>query len=53
MLTEEHKLKLQASRLDFQTQYSEEYENFLSHVVTRDETWLSHGTRELKQQFME
>jgi len=35
MLTEEHKLKRQASALDFLTQYSEEGNNFLSHVVTK------------------
>jgi len=34
MLTEEHKLKRQAGTLDFQTQYSEEGENFLSCLVT-------------------
>ena len=53
MLTEEHKLKRQASVLDFLTQYSEEGDNFLSRVVTEDETWVSHGTPELKQQSME
>jgi len=40
MLTEGHELKRQASTLDFLTQYSEEGENFLSHVVTGDETWV-------------
>ena len=39
MLTEEHKLKRQASTLDFLTRYSEEGENVLSCVVTGDETW--------------
>jgi len=53
MLTEEHKLKWQASALDFLTRYSEEGDNFLSHVVTGDETWVSHATPESKQQFME
>ena len=52
MLTEEHKLKRQTSTLDFLTRYSEESENFLSCVVTRDKT-VSHETPELKQQFME
>ena len=53
MLTEEHKLKRQASVLDFLTRYSEEGDNFLSHLVTQDETWVSHTTPELKQQSME
>ena len=33
MLTEEHKLKRQASALDFLTRYSEEGDNFLGRVV--------------------
>ena len=53
MLTERHKLKWQASTLDFLTQYSEEGENFLSHVVTGKETWVSHEAHKLKQQSME
>jgi len=53
MLMEEHKLKRQASALDFLTQCSEEGDNFLSRLVTGDETWLSHATPESKQQFME
>jgi len=52
LLTEEYKLKWQASTLDFLTRYSEEGYNFLSHVVTGDETWVSHTTPELKQQSM-
>jgi len=53
MLTERHKLKWQASTLDFLTQCSEESENFLSHVVTGKETWVSHEARKLKQQSMD
>ena len=53
MLTEEHRLKRQASALDFLTRYSEEGSNFLSHAVTGDETWVSHATPESKQQSME
>ena len=53
MLTEEHKLKRQASALDFLTGYSEEDDNFLCRVVTGDETWVSHATPESKQQSME
>jgi len=53
VLTEEHKLKRQASKLDFLTQYSEEGENFLNHVVTGNETWMSHEAPKLKQQSME
>jgi len=53
MLTEEHKLKRHASALDFLTRYSEEGDNFLSRLVTWDETWVAHATPESKQQFME
>jgi len=53
MLTEEHKLKRQAGVLDFLTRCSEEGNNFLSRVVTGDETWVSHTTPESKQQSME
>jgi len=53
MLMEEHKLKWQASAMDFLTWYSEEGNNFLSHTITGDETWVSHATPELKQQSME
>jgi len=53
LLAEEHKLKQQARTLDFLTQYSEEDENILSHVVTGNETWVSHEAPKLKQQSME
>jgi len=53
LLTEEHKLEQQATTLDFLTQYSEEGENFLSHVVTGNETWMSHEAPESKEQSME
>ena len=53
MLTEEHKLKWQASTLDFLTQYSEEYENVLSRVVTGNEMWMLHKAPKSKQQTLE
>jgi len=53
MLTEEHKLKRQASALDLLTRYSEEGDNFLNRVITVDETWVSHATSGSKQQSME
>ena len=53
MLTEEHRLKRQASALDFLTRYSEEGDNFLSRVVTADETWVPYATPESKQQSKE
>ena len=53
MLTEEHRLKRQASALDSPTRYSEEGDDFLSRVVTGDETWVSHATPDSKQQSME
>jgi len=52
MLTEEHKFKQQAGTFDFLTRYSEEGKNFLSHVVTGDETWVSHEAPKSKQQSM-
>jgi len=51
--TEEHKLKQQATTLDYQTQYSEEGRNSLSHVVTGNETWVPHDAPKSKQQSME
>jgi len=53
LLTEEHKLEQQAATLDFLTQYREEGENFLSHVVTGNETWVSHEAPKSKEQSME
>ena len=53
LLMEEHKLQQQATTFDFLTQYSEEGENSLSHVVTRNETWVSHEEPKSKQQSME
>ena len=52
MLMEEHRLKRQASALDFLTPHSEEGDNFLSCVATGDETWVSYATPESKQQSM-
>ena len=48
MLTEEHRLKWQASALDFLIRYSEEGDIFLSRVVTGDKTWVSYATPESK-----
>jgi hypothetical protein len=53
MLTEEHKMKWQASVLTFLIRYSELGDDFLSHTVTVDETWVSHVTPESKQHSME
>jgi len=53
MLTEENKLKQQTRTLEFLTQCSEEGKNFLSHLVTGNETWVLHEAPKSKQQFME
>jgi hypothetical protein len=53
MLSEEHKQKSAATALTFLTRYSEQGDGFLSHIVTGDETWVSHLTPEFKQQSME
>jgi hypothetical protein len=52
MLTDEHKMKWHSS-LTFLTQYSEQGDDFLSHIVIGDETWVLHITPESKQQSME
>ncbi|KAJ4448998.1 hypothetical protein ANN_00390 [Periplaneta americana] len=53
VLTEEHKTKRASSALSFFTRYSEQGDEFLDHIVTGDETWVSHMTPESKQQAME
>jgi hypothetical protein len=53
MLSEEHKTKRAGSALTFLTRYSKHDDEFLSHIVTGDETWVSHVTPESKQQSME
>jgi hypothetical protein len=52
MLPEEHKTKRAGSALTFLTRFTKQDE-FLSHIVTGDETWVSHVTPESKQQSME
>lgn len=53
MLTEEHKTKRLASALSFLERYSNEGDDFLSHIVTGDETWVAYVAPESKQQSME
>jgi histone-lysine N-methyltransferase SETMAR len=53
MLFEEHKTKRAGSALTFLTRYSKQDDEFLSHIVTGDEIWVSHMTPESKQQSME
>jgi hypothetical protein len=53
MLSEEHKTKRAGSALTFLTWYSKQDDEFLSHIVTGDETWVSYVTPESKQQSME
>jgi hypothetical protein len=48
--TDEHKMKRQASALTFLTRCSEQGNDFLSRIITGDETWVSHVTHESKQQ---
>jgi len=50
MLTEEHKKQRVACALTFLMRYHMEGDNMLSHIVTGDETWVSHITPESKQQ---
>jgi hypothetical protein len=48
MLTEEHKMKRQASALTFLIRHSDQGDDFLSRTVTGDDTWVSHVTSESK-----
>jgi len=50
MLTEEHKKQLVSCALIFLMCYHKEEDGMLSHIVTGDETWVSHITPESKQQ---
>jgi len=50
MLTEEHKKHCVACALTFLMHYHKEGGGMLSHIVTGDETWVSHITPESKQQ---
>ncbi|GFU89680.1 histone-lysine N-methyltransferase SETMAR [Trichonephila clavipes] len=53
MLTDEHKTKSLGSALSFLERCSNEGDDFLSHIVTGDETWVAYVTPESKQQSME
>ncbi|GFU26941.1 mariner Mos1 transposase [Trichonephila clavipes] len=53
MLTDEHKTKSLGSALSFLERYSNEGNDFLSLVVTGDETWVAYVTPESKQQSLE
>jgi len=50
MLTEEHKKQRVACALTFLMHYHKDGDCMLSHIVTGDETWVSHITLESKQQ---
>ena len=52
MLTEEHKKQCVACALTFLMRYHKEGDGMLSHIVTGDETWVSHMTPASKQQFL-
>ncbi|XP_015904956.1 mariner Mos1 transposase [Parasteatoda tepidariorum] len=53
ILTEQHKKQRMGSALQFLTRYNEDADDFLSRIVTGDETWVSYDTPETKQQSME
>jgi histone-lysine N-methyltransferase SETMAR len=52
ILTDEHKMKHQGNALQFLSRYEDDCDNFLSRIVTGDETWVSHVTPKSKQQSM-
>jgi hypothetical protein len=49
MLTDDHKTKRMGAALDFLVRYHNEGDEFLNHIVTGDEIWISHVTPENKQ----
>jgi histone-lysine N-methyltransferase SETMAR len=53
MLTDDHKTKCMGVALNFLVRYRNEGDEFLNHIVTGDETWISHVTPENKQQSMQ
>ncbi|GFY19459.1 histone-lysine N-methyltransferase SETMAR [Trichonephila clavipes] len=53
MLADERKTKRLGSALSFLERYSNEGDDFLSHIVTGDETWVAYVTPESKQQSLE
>lgn len=53
MLSDKHKTIRMGAALSFLDRYSKEGDEFLSHIVTGDETWVSYSTPECKRQSME
>jgi hypothetical protein len=53
MLTDDHKTKRMGAALNFLVRYHDEGDEFLNHIVTGDETWISHVTPDNKQQSMQ
>lgn len=53
MLTDVHKTKRLGSALTFLERYHNDGDDFLSQIVTGDETWVAYVTPESKQQSME
>ncbi|GFV16023.1 histone-lysine N-methyltransferase SETMAR [Trichonephila clavipes] len=53
ILTDSHKTKRMGCALEFLTRYHEGGEDFLSQIVTGDETWVSYDTPESKRHSME
>nr|XP_015920477.2 histone-lysine N-methyltransferase SETMAR-like [Parasteatoda tepidariorum] len=53
ILTEQHKKQRMGSALQFLTRYNEDGDDFLSRIVTGDETWVSYETPETKPQSKE
>jgi glycogen debranching enzyme len=53
MLTDDHKSNRMDAALNFLVRYHNEGDEFLNHIVTGYETWISHVTPENKQQSMQ
>jgi hypothetical protein len=53
MLADDHRKKHMGTALSFLERYHRDGDKFLDHIVTGDETWVSHFTPESKHQSLE
>jgi hypothetical protein len=53
MLADDHRKKRMGAALKFLERYHRDGDKFLDHIVTEDETWVSHFTPESKRQSLE
>jgi hypothetical protein len=53
MLADDHRKKRMGAALKFLERYHRDGDKFFDHIVTGDETWVSHFTHESKRQSLE